>query len=187
MWFARTLLDPFGADLPRLQTARYGVIETRRGRLWAIHLRTWPKLISTLEADWLARRYHDHRPGDRCLLYYNQPLWHANYLALAFVLSYRDCTFATSRCAARVLDEIARVKRSDALLCDAWNGRISERLLARWGWEPHTGDRWHRNYIKRFYGTYPAERKAFVDEAASSWLDAGEETRHDAPSPVAPG
>jgi len=54
-----------------------------------------------------------------------------------------------------VLDEIARIKRSDALLTDASNLRISDRLLARWGWVPHTSSRWHRHHIKRFYGNYP--------------------------------
>ena len=54
-----------------------------------------------------------------------------------------------------LLNEIARIKRSDAILCDAWNSRMSPRVLHRWGWEPHTSSRWHRNYIKRFYGCYP--------------------------------
>ena len=27
--------------------------------------------------------------------------------------------------------------------------------MARLGWEPHKPQRWHRNYIRRFYGTYP--------------------------------
>jgi hypothetical protein len=28
-------------------------------------------------------------------------------------------------------------------------------MLARFGWEQHAASRWHRNYIKRFYGEYP--------------------------------
>jgi hypothetical protein len=57
-----------------------------------------------------------------------------------------------------VLDEVARLKASDAILCDVWNWRISDRLLARWGWQPHKPDRWHRHFIKRFYGVYPPRR-----------------------------
>ena len=53
------------------------------------------------------------------------------------------------------LDEIARLKQSDALLCDAGNWRISAKLLDRLGWTPHCPSRWHRHYIKRFYGQYP--------------------------------
>ncbi len=183
MWFARTLFDPFGTQRERLRRARYGVIETREGRLWAIHLRAWPKVISALEADWLGRRYHDRRPGDRCLLYYNQPLGHSNYLALTFVLSHRDCTLATFRRSLAVLDEVARVKRSDAILCDAWNLRISDRLFARWGWQAHKPQRWHRNFIKRFYGAYPADGATMGSAGMATMRNIDSH----APSPVAPG
>ena len=53
------------------------------------------------------------------------------------------------------LDRIAELKRTDAILCDAANLRISDRLLARFGWESHAPGRWSRNFIKRFYGVYP--------------------------------
>ncbi len=54
-----------------------------------------------------------------------------------------------------MLDQIAWLKQSDALVCDAWNDRLSERMAARYGWEPHLSSRWHRHFIKRFYGDYP--------------------------------
>lgn len=162
MWFARTLSDPFGADRQRLRAGRYGIIEVRDGRLHAIHLRPWPKVISALEIETISHRYHENRPGDRCLLYYNQPRRYPNFLALKFVISQRDCRFATCRRAAETLDEVAQVKGTDALLCDAWNLRISDRLFARWGWQAHKPQRWHRNFIKRFYGQYPQRRQ---DEA----------------------
>jgi hypothetical protein len=54
-----------------------------------------------------------------------------------------------------ILDEIARLKQSDALLCDAISERITTRLLSREGWEPHCPSLFHRHYIKRFYGVYP--------------------------------
>jgi len=56
---------------------------------------------------------------------------------------------------APILDEIARLKQSDALLCDAISERITTRLLSREGWEPHCPSLFHRHYIKRFYGVYP--------------------------------
>jgi hypothetical protein len=76
-------------------------------------------------------------------------------LALTYVLSTRQCRLATFKGALDVLDEIARLKGTDALLCDAANSRISDRLLSRWGWQSHCPSRWHRNFIKRFYGVYP--------------------------------
>jgi hypothetical protein len=99
--------------------------------------------------------YHNHVHGDRMRFYYNQPRRFPNFLALKFAISANGTTWATAHRALEALDEIARIKSIDALLLDAANFRISPRMLARQGWEPHTNSRWHRNYIKRFYGTYP--------------------------------
>jgi hypothetical protein len=163
----RTLLDPF-ADGEALRRGRYGVIEVAEGRLVAIHLRPWPKIASALEVEWRGRRAHASKPGDRCLLYYNQPRRFANFLALKYIVSHRDCTLLTFHHALEVLDEVARVKRTDAIVCDVWNDRISDRLLARWGWEPHKPQRWHRHYIKRFYGMYPGHPSAPLRATATS-------------------
>ncbi len=164
MLFAKTLTDPLGAAAAQLARGRYGVIETRSGQLTAIHLRPWPKLASVLESEWWGRRYHERRAGDQCLLYYNQPRRCPNYLALTYILSSRDTSFASFRQALQTLDEVARIKRSDAILCDAWNLRISDRLFARWGWEPHKPQAWHRNFIKRFYGVYPERKEVDQEE-----------------------
>ncbi len=61
----------------------------------------------------------------------------------------------------------SRIKGSDAIVTDVANFRISERLLARLGWERHTASRWHRNYIKRFYGQYPSTRTVPISAASS--------------------
>jgi hypothetical protein len=70
-------------------------------------------------------------------------------LALPYTISHRDTTLASIRRALAVLDEIARLKGTLSIVCDVSNARISDRLLKRWGWEPHAPMRWHRNYIKR--------------------------------------
>jgi hypothetical protein len=134
---------------------RYGVIEIVAGRLERITFRAWPKLISLPEVWWLGGRYHACQDDDRCWLYYNQPRRCPNYLALKYVVSSHRATFATIHRAALVLDEVARLKQSDAIVCEASNLRISDRLLERWGWERHCLDSPRRHYIKRFYGSYP--------------------------------
>lgn len=166
-FLTRTLHDPF-ADCPALERGRYGVIEVRDGLLAAIHLRAWPKIISALEVEWFGNRWHASKPGDRCLIYYNQPRRMSNFLALKYVVSQRDCTLATVHRALDVLDEVARVKRTDAIVADVWNDRISNQMLARWGWEPHLAARWHRHFIKRFYGVYPVAR-AEVRSCGKQW------------------
>ena len=75
-------------------------------------------------------------------------------MALAYVIAERGASFATFRRAVTTLDEVARIKGSDGIVCDVSNVRISDRLMIRWGWEPHLESRWHRHYIKRFYGEY---------------------------------
>lgn len=142
-----------GAEV--LSRRRFGVIEVAGGHFRRIFLRPFPKIISAPEILILGGIYHHHRPGDRCLLYYNQPWRFPQFLALKYIVSARQTTMRTFTRALAVLDEIARLKGSDALLCDVGNWRISTRLGARWGWEPHCPSRWHRHYIKRFYGAYP--------------------------------
>lgn len=139
----------------RLRARRYGVIEIASGQLIGIHLRPYPRIATALDVVWLGPRRRSRKSGDRVWLYYNQPWRHPRYLAVTYAESTRDCRHATLAAALAVLDEVARIKGVDALLCDAWNPRLSERLLARYGWTPHLDSRWHRNFIKRFYGQYP--------------------------------
>lgn len=139
-----------------LRVRRYGVIETHGGKLVSVTLRPWPHLLSLRE---LWPRGDDWRPPgpvDRCRLYYNQPRGHGAFLALKYAACTAGTSFATFRAALTTLDRLAEIKRSDALLCDAANGRLSDRILRRMGWEPHAPAWGRRNHIRRFYGVYPA-------------------------------
>ncbi len=138
-----------------LRKRRFGVIEVVDGRLMGVMLRPWPKILVGPEVLWWGKWWHERRDGDRLLIYYNQPLRFSNFLALAYVVSASETSMRSIRVGAEALDEIARLKRSDALLCDVSNWRISRRFMQRLGWEPHCPSRWHRHYIKRFYGNYP--------------------------------
>lgn len=151
-----TTIHDWHADREALVRGRYGVIETTGGRLVAVHLRPWPKLLSWPELWPVRATYHARGPADRCWLYFNQPRRFSNFIALKYVASTRGASYATFRAALVALDQLAELKRTDALLCDAANLRISDRLLERLGWAPHKPQPWRRNYIKRFYGAYPA-------------------------------
>jgi hypothetical protein len=142
-----------GADV--LRARAYGVIEAEGGRFRRVVLRPYPKLVSVPEILLLGGLYHRRRSADRCRLYYDQPRRFRNFLVVKYVVSGRGTTYRTCWRALDALDEIARLKRTDALLCDLSNWRISREMMARWGWEPHCPSRWHRHYIKRFYGRYP--------------------------------
>jgi hypothetical protein len=161
--FGRTVtIDDWERQRDLLVRRRYGVIEAAGGQLVAVHLRPWPKLVSWPEIWPAGPAYHARGKLDRCLLYYNQPRRFSNFLALKYIVSTMGTTLATARAAVTALDRLAELKRTDALLCDAANARISDRLLRRWGWAPHKPQRWRRNYIKRFYGVYPVDARTEV-------------------------
>jgi hypothetical protein len=153
-WPCETITE-FEPARARLSARRYGVIETRGGRLTAIHLRPWPKLLALPELIPLDARYHPTGESDRCLLYYNQPWRMRNYLALKYIVTTLGTSFATFRAALATLDAVAELKQIDAIVCDAGNLRLTDRVMHRLGWQPHKPQRWHRNYIRRFYGDYP--------------------------------
>jgi hypothetical protein len=150
-------IGDLNAGQDRIAARRYGLIETIDGQLHAIHLRPWPKLMSLPELLPVGPRYHARGAADRCLLYYNQPWSMPSFLALRYVVSTEGTSYRTFRAALKALDAIAELKQTDAIVCDASNIRFSDRLMARLGWEPHKPQRWHRNYIRRFYGHYPAQ------------------------------
>ena len=142
-------------DADLLKARRFGVIEMQDERLKAIHLRPWPKTISVAEI-WLGGKWTRRRKrANRCLLYYDQPWGSPAFLALKYIVSDFGTTFTNARGALVILDEIARLKHTDAIVCEVSNLRISDRLLGRWGWERHVLGSKRRHYIKRFYGEYP--------------------------------
>jgi hypothetical protein len=138
-----------------LRRRPYGVIEVVGGRFQRVLLRSLPKIVSMPDIRLIGGWRHRRRSGDRIRLYYNQPRRFGNFLVLKYAESARNTSLGTLTRALAVLDEIARLKGSDALLCDVANRRITAELLGRWGWEPHYPSRWHRHFIKRFYGEYP--------------------------------
>lgn len=137
----------------------YGVIETANGKLVKIRFRPWPKIISLLEISALGMRTHHHNIEDRCLLYFNQPMFHRNFIAVPYVLSSAKTSYATTRIALHVLDQIAFLKRTDAIVCEVTNHRISDRAMQRFGWESHVRNSSRRHFIRRFYGEYPEAAK----------------------------
>lgn len=129
---------------------RYGVIETAAGELVRVVYRPYPKLCTEFGIRTFGWMSHRLLRGNRCRLYFNQPRSCPTFLALQYVKTTRDADYATFRRALTTLDDIARLKQVDALLCDASNLKLSDRFLARLGWVAHAPMPGHRNFIKRF-------------------------------------
>lgn len=155
---SETITD-LDAQADRVRARRYGVIETRDGRFVGLTFRPWPKLLSMRELWPVGVDYHERGPVDRCRLYFNQPRRHSAFLALKYVATTHGTNYRTLLAAVRTLDRVAEIKRTDAIVCDAANSRLSDRFMARQGWEPHAPMPWRRNFIKRLYGEYPCRPK----------------------------
>lgn len=150
-----TLQPSTDLSAPWLRQQCHGVIEVRDGRLFAVRRLRFARRANVLDHWWGLWRHRHGAACDRVRCVFLHPRSSPRYLALAYVVSWPGTRFASFRLALRILDEIARLRQVDAIVCDVANARISHRLLTRWGWVPHAPQRWHRNYIKRFYGTYP--------------------------------
>lgn len=178
------IVTDLNAQAEVVRIRRYGVIEAVEGRFRRIVLRPFPKLVSLPEvllAGWL----RNCRPGDRCLMFYDQPWRFPNFLTVKYVISSRDATYATGCRIKEALEEVARIKGTDAILATVANWRISPRFLARWGWEPHCRRRWQRHYIRRFYGNYPP-RPEWLRDVAETAQD-GKDLQAEVLSPVHSG
>ena len=151
-----------------LRKRPYGVIEAVKGKFVRVQLRPWPKYASLLEAHWLRGMRSKRHEQDVCRVFYNQPLGHRNYLTLSYIESSLNTQMRTVYAALDVLNQIAFIKRSDAMLAEVTNKRITDRLLVRRGWERHTEQKRQRHWIKRFYGSYPDSAKAFMETSGST-------------------
>jgi len=154
-------------DAEIIRRRRYGVIKMSRGRFVSILFKPWPKVVSLPEV-WLGRGFHRLGSDDRCWLFFNEPKSCPGYLSVPYVVSSKGGTLASFHGALEVLDEVARIKRSDAIVCEVSNPGISDRLLARWGWERHVPTSRRRHFIKRFYGEYPVVDPADAIDGLSS-------------------
>ena len=144
-----------GHDANVLRGRRHGMIEAIGGEFARVELRPWPTLTSLGGVFFAGKLRHRLIQGDHCRLFYDQPRRHPAYLAVKYIVSCKGTSYRTCRRVVEVLDEIARIKQTDALMCELATWRISREMMVRSGWEPHEVSRWRRHYIKRFYGEYP--------------------------------
>lgn len=142
------------AMAPQLSARRAGHIVVHGGKLVAVFGRWWPYLGNHLRAAWDQR--FRKTEDDRCELFYHAPLSATQFLTLSYIHSGERTSIASVYAATLVLDEIARLKGALAIVCNVTNDRISDRVLARLGWESHCQNWSGRHFIKRFYGRYPS-------------------------------
>ncbi|MEZ6078739.1 MAG: hypothetical protein R3C56_24620 [Pirellulaceae bacterium] len=107
------------ASVELLRVRRSGRIVTQAGRLQAVYGRWWPYTGNLLQAKWDALL----RPvaSDRCELFYHQAGAEGGFLTLSYVRSGKGTSPTTCYAASLVLDEIARLKQTSAMVCHVTN------------------------------------------------------------------
>lgn len=160
-------------DWSRVKFRSSGVIVAQAGLLEEVLLFWLPK-HTTVWRVWFDQRCR-RLPQDQCRIYYRQPFAAPNYLTLDYFVSGLKTSVRTVDAALRTLDRVAELKRSDAIVAQLKNSKISSRLLRRYGWERHLGGETSRHIIRRFYGNYPSSvahlRELNVEEDARSKAD----------------
>ena len=146
------------ADAEKIRSRPYGMIEVVDEQLVAIHLRPWPKLISGIEAKWADSWGKKRSRKNQGQVFFRQPMTHRNYLTISYIVSTLQTSMTTLTLSLAVLDYVAYLKRSDAILAEVSNNRISDRVMKRLGFERHLLESKRRHWIKRFYGAYPKNR-----------------------------
>jgi hypothetical protein len=137
-----------------LRSRSSGMIVAEAGELLRIEGRWWAKrpTIWRVMLDRYFRPFH----GDRCQLYYHLPRSSPGFIALDYLVSGSGTSLKTVAMALQVLDRIAEIRKSDAIVAHLSNSRVSSRLLKRLGWERHLGGATSPHVIRRFYGRYPS-------------------------------
>ncbi len=136
-----------------LRSRRVGRIVTQAGKLEGVYGRWWAHGGNMLQVQWdlLVRSI----PRDRCEIFFHVPLSAPSFLTLDYIHSGPGTSLSTFYAATLVLDEIAKLKQTSAIVCNVTNHRISDRLFQRWGWQAHCLNWKGRHFIKRLYGEYP--------------------------------
>ena len=152
MFLFPTVSDPLScAD--EIRRWRSGRIIMRSGKLIGVQRRLWCGSVSVAQVWWQSRF---GRPNDDyCWLDYHQPFGMPGFLTLDYVRSGTAAGFKSFVGACHVLDDIAQLRGTMAIVAHVSTAAISDRLLQRLGWQQHM-DNWSgRHWIRRFYDGYP--------------------------------
>lgn len=131
---------------------RRGKIIMAEGQLLALNTRWWPSGATSAQI-WLDTKCRPVKQ-DHCLLRYTSTRSSPGYLTLDYLRSGSRTSLQTFRGSLLVLDEIARLRRAIAIFAHVGTSAISDRLMLRWGWQPHATKISGRHWIKRFYDGY---------------------------------
>ncbi len=150
--FGTTLTNDPERDADAIRRWRCAQIVMRDGKLESVR-RRWTNGSVSLAGIWFRKKFA--RPkGDVCIIDYHQPLGMRAFLTLDYVYSGTATTARTCVGACNVLNDIARIRGSLAIVTHVANESISDRLLLKHGWQRHLTHWSGRHWIRRFYDGY---------------------------------
>lgn len=140
-------LHSIEANAEKVSSWRYGEIELFNGSLAAIYPRWWPRWGSQWESYWDS--YHRVLPADHCIAYFAFPRSAPGYMSVLYAHSGPNTQYKTIYRAVSTMDQIAKLRNSDAIVCQMVSERGTERLMNRWGYVRHALSLGDNHYIKR--------------------------------------
>ena len=131
----------------KIRSWNYGELELSDGRLIRIVPRWWPRLGSQWEA--FQDNYIRTLPVDFCRAYYAFPRRAPGFMSVLYAQSGPKTQYKTLYRAVVVMDEIAKLRDAQAIVCQTISPRASERLMNRWGYIRHAQSLGENHFIKR--------------------------------------
>ena len=132
----------------RIRTCRYGEVVLRGAHLEAIYPRWWPRIAS--QWDVVRDDYVRTLAPDECRFFYSFPRSSPGFMTLNYALTGPSTRYQTIRRAVGIADDIAAIKKANAIVCQAFNKRVTESIMNRWGYVRHAAGLGDNHYIKRF-------------------------------------
>ena len=141
------------AGVAKIESWRCGRIVMRQGKLVSVQHRLLCGSASIAQVWWQAR--YGRADNDICWLDYHQPFGMPAFLTLDYIRAGKSAGIKSFIGACKILDEVAKIRGTQAIVAHVTNHAISDRLLARLGWQQHL-ENWNgRHWIRRFYDGYP--------------------------------
>ena len=130
-----------------------GTIDFPKFELVAIQRRLLCGRVSVAQVWWQAT--YGRSDNEVCWLDYHQPVGMPAFLTLDYIRSGKSAGIKSFIGACKILDEIARIRGTQAIVAHVTNQSITDRLLTRLGWQQHMEEWNGRHWIRRFYDGYP--------------------------------
>lgn len=147
-WFLPSVPGVDGYE-PSIARWRYGTITVRSGKIHSVQARWWPRWGSVYGA--MMDRVVRQLPLDECRFYYAFPLRSPGFLSLLYVHAGDKTSYRTFHQGIVAMDCIARIRGAQAIVCEVTNDRLTESMMARWGYVPHARSLGDHHYIRRFH------------------------------------